>query len=117
MSFGDDTLDPVNNSPKKMNREQYLKRFKEITEEMLELTARKNNDYGGVTDPFKNFRKHGAYGILVRMDDKLSRIESVVQEKRDLHVSSETLIDTITDIAVYAVIMRCIIEAEKDGCY
>jgi len=95
---------------KEFTREDYLKRFKEITEEMLAVTTRKNNDYGGHTDPFKNFRRHGVYGILVRLDDKYSRLETVVKEQRELQVADETILDTLIDIANYAIIMRIMLE-------
>ena len=48
-------------------RERYLLEFKSLTAKMLEITTKKNNDYGGTSDPFKNFRSFEELGILVRM--------------------------------------------------
>lgn len=88
-----------------LDRARFLAEFKEITEKMLELTGRKNNDYGGPVDPLKNFRKHGEYGIVVRMDDKMSRLDSFFAEKRALEVKDESIEDTAMDLAVYAIIL------------
>jgi hypothetical protein len=98
---------------KQFTREDYLKRFQEICNQMLQVTTKKNNDYGGHTDPFKNFRRHGAYGVLVRLDDKYARLESVVKEGRTLQVEDETIYDTLIDIANYAIILRIMLE-QKD---
>src|ERR1017187_6655281 len=37
-------------------REMYLREFRALTSKMLAITTKKNNDYGGANDPFKNFR-------------------------------------------------------------
>lgn len=94
-----------------MTREEYLDKFHEVTVRMQSLTAVKNNDYGGDTDPWKNFRTFGRKGILVRMGDKFSRLHTAIWEERSFKVS-ETLIDTIIDLAVYCVILVVWIEDE-----
>jgi hypothetical protein len=96
------------------NRDQYIKDFIDETQEMLNLTTRKNHDYGGDTDPFKNFRDFGELGILVRMSDKFARIRTALQERRDLKVSDETIEDTIRDLAVYTIILQVYRKANKD---
>jgi len=101
----------------KMNRQQYLDVFKDTCDEMLNLTTRKNNDYGGLTDPFKNFRDFGVKGVLVRMSDKFARIKTALWEERELKVADEVIEDTIFDLAVYSVILRIILEAQKNGTY
>jgi hypothetical protein len=93
-------------------RTDYSERFKAETEvvatlvttEMYHLTMRKNNDYGGHTDPWKNFREFGILGIIVRMSDKWARIKSFFWEKRAFQVLSETVLDTLYDLAVYTII-------------
>lgn len=99
-------------NPKQITREQYLRRFKEITQEMLDLTTKKNKDYGGHTDPWKNFRTFGLKGILVRMSDKFARLHTAIWEERTFSVK-ETLRDTLLDLAVYCVIAICWIEFEN----
>lgn len=94
-------------------RDDYLKRFKEICDKMLEVTTKKNNDYGGHTDPFKNFARHGAFGVLVRLDDKYARLATVIKDGRKLQVSDETIYDTLIDIANYAIILRIMLEQDE----
>lgn len=102
-----DTIEtPLSPTPKAgFNREDYMEEFKKITDEMVELTRKKNNDYGGETDPWKNFREFGELGIIVRMSDKWARIKSALFEKRHLQVADETVEDTIKDLAVYSIIL------------
>ena len=54
----------------------------------------KNHDYAGTNDPFRNFRRFGLLGILVRLGDKLARLESFV-ENGELKVKDESVRDTI----------------------
>jgi hypothetical protein len=88
-------------------REQYLSEFKELTEQMIDLTTKKNSDYGGAADPFKNFRTFKELGILVRMSDKFARLCTALDEKRELQVADETLDDTAMDLATYALLLIC----------
>ena len=88
-----------------ITRAQYLQQFKQITDEMYDLTSRKNNDYGGESDPWKNFRDFGELGILVRMSDKFARIKTALHEKRAFQVADETVEDTIKDLATYSIIL------------
>lgn len=89
----------------KYTRDDYLKDFEEITKAMLELTRKKNHDYGGESDPFKNFQEFGELGILVRMSDKFARIKTALTEKREYAIRDETIEDTIHDLAVYSIIL------------
>jgi hypothetical protein len=86
------------------NREEYLAAFQEATRDMLAITSKKNNDYGGPVDPWKNFRDFGEVGIVVRMSDKFARIKTALVEKRDFEVADETIEDTLLDLANYAII-------------
>jgi hypothetical protein len=101
----------------KMNRQQYLDAFADTTTQMLDLTTRKNNDYGGITDPFKNFRDFDVKGVLVRMSDKFARLKTALWEEREFKVTDETVEDTVFDLAVYSVILRIILEAKRNGTY
>jgi len=95
-----------------MRRDEYLKAFQKQTEIMLEITTKKNHDYGGDIDPWKNFRTFGLKGILVRMGDKFSRLHTAIWEEREFKVS-ETLIDTLLDLAIYSIIMVCWIKEQQ----
>ena len=88
-------------------RERYLEEFRSLTAKMLEITTKKNNDYGGASDPFKNFRAFEELGILVRMSDKFARLRTALVEKRELQVSDESVEDTALDLANYALLLIC----------
>jgi hypothetical protein len=98
-----------------MTTEQFLKRLEELHTEALEITKKKNADYAVSDDPFKNFKlceqigiSDTERGILVRMSDKMSRIANLLNKTND--VSDETVGDTLSDLANYALILRVYIE-------
>lgn len=96
-----------------MTRETFLYRFTKLTDLMFETTSKKNNDYGGDTDPWKNFRDFGKKGILVRMSDKFARLRTGIWEGREFKVA-ETLRDTLIDLAVYCLILCIWIDEENE---
>lgn len=68
-----------------------------------DLLSKKAHDYATAHDPFMNFRKHGALGIVVRMTDKLQRMENFIL-KGTLEVPDESILDTCIDLINYSVI-------------
>lgn len=72
--------------------------------ECYHMMKQKNADYGADSDPFKNFRKYGEMGILVRLSDKISRLETLLHKEPS--VTEEKELDTIQDainyLALYA---------------
>jgi hypothetical protein len=72
-----------------------IEKYKEIQTEALELFTKKNSDYG---DGFKNY---GAVGVLVRMGDKINRLQSITNTSVNL-VKTESLRDTLIDLHNYA---------------
>ena len=85
-------------------------RFKEITCEMVELCERKNADYGSsASDTYKKF---GMNAYLVRMNDKLNRAITLVNNDNQ-QVKSESLRDTLIDLANYSVLAIIDLEGEK----
>ena len=105
---------PLANVSTAWTREQYLEEFKKLTAKMLEITIKKNNDYGGTSDPFKNFRSFGALGILVRASDKMARLKTAIVEKRKFEVD-ESLEDTCLDLSNYALLLLCYLRGSGDG--
>ena len=65
-----------------------------IQQEALELFTRKNADYG---DAFANY---GPIGVLVRMGDKISRLQNISSKGITL-VNDEALRDTLIDLHNY----------------
>ena len=73
-----------------------------------DLYIRKNRDYGSsVTD---TFNQYGLVSFLVRIEDKLNRVRTL-NEKGRAKVTDESLMDTLYDLANYA--MLAIIELKE----
>lgn len=73
--------------------------FKEIAKKMIETFVKKNHDYGNSFD--KSLDKFGLVASIVRMGDKMNRIESLIN--KDAKVKDESIRDTLLDLANYAV--------------
>lgn len=74
----------------------------------------KNHDYAASDDPFRNFRTFGELGILVRLSDKIARLQSFI-ENGELMVKDESVLDTVLDITNYAVLFYGYVEEKKGG--
>lgn len=94
-------------------------RFYEILDQMKDLHSRKNHDYAGTSDPLKNLRACERLGIdpfmgvLVRLQDKSSRIEEFARSGT-LEVKSESVIDTLLDNAVYSILAIVLFEEQQE---
>ena len=85
-----------------------VSQMKIIQKEGLELFEKKNTDYG---DAFANY---GTIGVLVRMGDKIQRLQSITRNNISL-VNSESLRDTLIDLHNYsAMAIMLIDETNKD---
>lgn len=73
----------------------YLHMFKDIQNEGLELFKKKNQDYGNA------FALYGPVGVLVRMGDKIARLQSISNKGITL-VNNESLRDTLIDLHNYS---------------
>lgn len=93
-------------------------RFHELLTEMGELHDRKQADYGSVEDPFANVRATEKWGFpawvgaLVRLNDKVHRLQSLVKNGK-LH--NESAEDSMRDIAVYALIALVLWEQDREA--
>ena len=90
----------------------------DILDNMQSVYEAKDNDYSATGLPMGNLRKCEDAGIdawrgcLVRIVDKMSRLENFLKEKEYL-VISEKAEDTVIDLANYAILMSCLIEEIK----
>lgn len=75
-----------------MDRTQQMKK---VQQEGLELFKRKNKDYGDA------FAEYGTIGVLVRIGDKISRLNHVTRNGINL-VEEEKIRDTLIDLHNYA---------------
>jgi len=73
-----------------------VKQFSCIQNECLEIFKKKNADYGDA------FATHGVVGVLVRINDKLSRFTNITKKGIEINVTDETLKDTLMDLHNYA---------------
>jgi hypothetical protein len=80
-----------------------VKQMSNIQEESLELFKKKNKDYGDA------FATYGSVGVLVRMGDKISRLQSITKNKIEL-VDNETIRDTLIDLHNYAAMAIMLID-------
>ena len=90
----------------------------DILDNMQAVYEAKDSDYSATGLPMGHLRKCEDAGIdawrgcLVRIGDKMSRLENFLKEKEYL-VISEKAEDTVVDLANYAILMSCLIEEIK----
>lgn len=84
-------------------------KHKAICDELNQLYARKNHDYG---DSFhQTFVEEGMAMPRIRLGDKFSRFKTLTQSGGQ-QVTDESIRDTLLDLANYAIMT--ILEMEKD---
>lgn len=87
-----------------MTRDELYEVHEEMCSDALEIMRLKNIDYAHEDDPFRNFRTFGLYGIVVRMSDKIARLQSLVERGLENAVKDEKYSDTLLDLINYSVI-------------
>ena len=95
-----------------MTPEEKVHRFRSITDRMVELYENKNFLYG---DSFaRTYKKYGPVAAMVRMSDKMNRLDAMYNAPQadDL---GESIMDTLTDLANYAVMTMIAIEENGEG--
>lgn len=91
--------------------EESVKRFLEIEAKMASLYKAKNADYG---DSFhRSVERYGLIAGLVRIDDKVERLRTLVWEPSKVKVRSESIMDTLLDLASYAVMTAMELEGKQ----
>lgn len=81
----------------KTMREQYDVQYKTF--------CKKNSDYGNSFE--ESLDKHGIVASIVRMSDKINRLEALTDDSRTQQVGSESLLDTLEDLSNYAAMTAC----------
>lgn len=76
----------------KVNR---IEQLETIQKEALKLFTKKNADYGDA------FAEYGTIGVLVRLGDKIKRLQSISSKQISL-VNDESLRDTLIDLHNYS---------------
>lgn len=81
--------------------------FKDILNKMYEIYEKKNADYGNSFA--KSYEEFGLVSPVIRLSDKVERLKTLCN--KEAQVKDESIIDTLIDIAVYAVLT--ILEIKK----
>lgn len=79
--------------------------MKAIHAETLDLFKRKNNDYGDA------FAEYGTIGVLVRMGDKIKRLQQITKTQIQL-VNDEKIRDTLLDLHNYSAMAIMLLDEE-----
>lgn len=93
-------------------------RFKAILDEMWALHQKKAADYGTDSDLLSNLRGSEAFGIpawlgaLIRMNDKVRRLQTFARKKSLVNESVE---DSLTDLACYAILALILLRESPGG--
>jgi hypothetical protein len=95
-----------------------INNYEKYQAEMFDILKRKNSDYAGESDSYRNFKFCETLGIcsveegiMVRISDKMTRICNLL--KQDAKVKDETIKDTLLDMANYSMILASYIEDKK----
>lgn len=74
--------------------------MKVVHDELLSIFEKKNADYGNSFE--ESLEKHGIIAAIVRMEDKMGRLNSLTKKGAEQKVSDESLVDTLKDLSNYA---------------
>jgi len=80
-----------------------IAQMKQVQSKGLEIFTQKNRDYGDA------FAKYGVIGVLIRIQDKISRSISISQSGIQL-VQDERIEDTLLDLHNYAAMALMLME-------
>lgn len=81
----------------------------DVHKELQEIFVKKNTDYGNSFE--ESLEKHGLIAAIVRMEDKMSRLNTL--SKQEALVTDESLIDTLKDLSNYALMSAVWLEQTK----
>ena len=86
-----------------------IEKHKELLDNLHTLYVTKNHDYGDSVHD--TYMKYGITSFLVRLEDKLNRARTI--SKKEQLVKDEKLVDTLLDMANYAIL--AVLELEGDN--
>lgn len=85
---------------------------KKLCDKLHEIYVAKNSDYG---DSFKVVRDKYKNSILIRLNDKLNRLEALYSNNQLRQVKDESVKDTLLDLANYCLMELIELEVEENG--
>lgn len=102
---------------KEINAAEYLrgliaKPHEDVCKRLTDMYVRKNHDYG---DAFSlSIDKWGYQAAAIRIGDKYNRFCTLIEKLEDPKVEEESLVDTLLDLANYAIMTVMELEMEDD---
>ena len=81
-------------------------KYKDIQKEAINLFEKKNADYGDA------FAEYGIIGVLVRIGDKIKRLQSIEKNKVAL-VNDERIRDTLIDLHNYSAMAMMLLDDKE----
>ena len=75
--------------------------FDGICRDLMALHARKNKDYGNAAH--ESYKEFGLISYIIRLNDKMKRLKSLTKPRAEQEVKSESIEDTLMDLAAYAI--------------
>ena len=104
-----------------MKAEELMELHAKTCEKARKIMIQKNSDYtggSGATDGLANFKAsrifkmHPVSGLLLRIQDKLMRMHSVIGDG-ELRVTGETVEDACDDLLNYAILCKALLIEEQ----
>jgi hypothetical protein len=83
--------------------------FDAITDELKDTYIKKNHDYGNSFD--KSIDKFGLTAAVVRMNDKMERLNSLLHKDAEV---DESIRDTVMDLANYCIMTAMYLDSKKE---
>lgn len=83
-----------------------------LANQMTDLYARKNRDYGNSFD--RSMDKFGLVVAAIRIGDKVNRLQSLVAKRGEAEVKDESLADTFMDLACYSIMTMLWLHDKKE---
>lgn len=87
-----------------MTRQELQDLFNKVVDEAANVMRRKGADYATEDDALWNIKRAGAYGVAVRLDDKVGRLLNLLRTGK--LPSNESVHETVVDIVNYAVLLE-----------
>ena len=84
----------------------------EICAKLNDIYVKKNMDYGSSFD--KSMDRFGPISAIIRMEDKINRLESLLMSAKRPSVIDESMLDTLYDLANYAILTILKMESDED---
>lgn len=86
--------------------------MKKQYEDLWNTFCKKNHDYGSSFE--QSLDKHGLIAGVVRMEDKMNRISTLVDGHKHAEIASESLADTLRDLSNYSAMAACWLDGPDD---